>query len=185
LGALERAFLLVTASVTATFLQIDMSGVVGNFAESMLYVINFCGGCSGSCTGGIKIFRIVIVFLLIKSYFMRLIRTNAIYVPSYAGRRLTEIDVTSLFAYFLCYGVLAILLSLALSFFDMDFSRAVGAILTTMNNNGPFFGLHKATYLEIASLSSCAKGVLITAMVAGRVEFVIFFMVLMRPFWYR
>lgn len=114
---------------------------------------------------------------------MRITKTKAIYIPSYGGKRLGEADVTSILSYFVCYAILALIFTIALSFSEMDFGRAFGAVATTMNNNGPFFGLHKATPMQISELSSFTKYILISAMIAGRVEFVLFFMVTIKSFW--
>lgn len=180
---LEKSFLIITSSITTTGLPIASSEIFGNFIDTILYIVNFIGGCSGSCTGGIKIFRIIILYLLIKNYFMRITKTKAIYIPSYGGKRLGEADVTSILSYFVCYAILALIFTIALSFSEMDFGRAFGAVATTMNNNGPFFGLHKATPMQILELSSFTKYILISAMIAGRVEFVLFFMVTIKSFW--
>ncbi|MDR2781979.1 MAG: hypothetical protein LBB21_06035 [Holosporaceae bacterium] len=181
--SVQIALLTATSSVTTTGISLHLPESFSSFIDAFLYVLNFCGGCSGSCTGGIKIFRWIMIFLLIKSYLIRLVKLNAVYVPTYAGRRLNEIDVTGLFSYFLCYFVFTILASFALTFSDFDFGKAFNAVITTVNNNGPFFGLRKATVAEISELSSFTKIVLILSMIAGRIEFISFFMVFIKQFW--
>ena len=77
---------------------------------------------------------------------------------------------------------LAVILSMVISFSEIGFEKAIGAVVTTLNNNGPFFGLHKAMTMQISSLSALTKSILITAMIVGRVEFVLFFMILSKAF---
>ncbi|MDR0678435.1 MAG: hypothetical protein LBF44_02770 [Holosporaceae bacterium] len=181
---IKIAVLTVTSSISTTGITVQFpESLSTTFTNAFVYIMNFCGGCSGSCTGGIKIFRLIMTFLLIKSYLIRLIKTNIIYVPTYAGNRLDETYVTGLFSYFLCYLSFAISMSLALSISDLDFSKAFSAVLTSMNNNGPFFGLHRATVMEISNLSSFAKITLMMSMIAGRVEFIPFLMIFLRHFW--
>jgi trk system potassium uptake protein TrkH len=181
--SIQMALLTTTSSITTTGVSLRLSESFSPSIDAFLYVLNFCGGCSGSCTGGVKIFRWMITFLLLKSYLIRLVKVNAICVPTYAGRRLNEMDVTGLFSYFFCYIVFAVLASFALTFSDFDFGKAFNAVVTTINNNGPFFGLHKATVAEIAELSPFTKIILIISMIAGRIEFISFLMVLMKSFW--
>jgi trk system potassium uptake protein TrkH len=185
LESLEKAFVLTVSSITNTGMNFIGTDAFGNFMDTILYIMNFCGGCSGSCTGGIKIFRIIMIFLLIKSYLMRLTKTNAIYIPIYAGKRLGDAEITSLFTYFLCYAMLAIVFALLMCYGEMDFGKAIGMVVTTMNNNGPFLGTRMATYAEIAAFSPYIKSILMLAMIAGRVEFLPFFLVAMRSFWSR
>ncbi|MDR1334966.1 MAG: hypothetical protein LBJ19_01665 [Holosporaceae bacterium] len=180
---LEKAFMLMVSSVTNTGMNSTGTVAFGNFMDTILYIMNFCGGCSGSCTGGIKIFRIIMIFLLIKSYFMRLTKTNAIYIPTYAGKRLGDVEITSLFIYFLCYAMLAIILSLLMCCGEVEFGKAIGMVITTMNNNGPFLGTHMATHPEIAAFSPLIKSILMLAMIASRVEFLPLFLIFMKSFW--
>ncbi|MDR1983110.1 MAG: hypothetical protein LBQ08_04950 [Holosporaceae bacterium] len=181
--SIKIAILTVTSSISTTGITVHFPESLSTFTNAFVYVLNFCGGCSGSCTGGIKIFRLIMAFLLVKSYLIRLVKTNIIYVPTYAGNKLDETYVAGLFSYFLCYLLFAIFMSLALSISDLNFSKAFSAIVTTINNNGPFFELQKATVTEISALSSFAKIILIISMVAGRVEFIPFFMILLKQFW--
>ena len=115
---------------------------------------------------------------------MKIAHSRTVYVPVYNGRRLNETYGVSLLGYFACYAALAVIFSLLLST-EMDFGRAFGASITSMNSNGPFIDFHRATPLELAALSPWAKIVLIFAMISGRVEFVLFFIVLLKTFWRR
>lgn len=177
-----KTLMTVVSSVTATGIY-ESSEVFGGFSDIILYITNFIGGCSGSCTGGIKIFRLITLFLILKSYFMKLSNSRTVYVPTYRGRQLDEIDTASLLGYFICYIGLAVVLSLLLSATNIELGKSFSAILTTLNNNGPFFELHKAAPMEIAVLSPFAKVILIFSMIAGRTEYVLFFMMLLKTFW--
>lgn len=180
---LRKSTLTIISSITTTGIAEPSTENFGNIVNAILYILNFCGGCSGSCTGGIKIFRIMLIFLILKTYFIKLTKSNAVYIPSFDGRRIDEFEIISIFSYFICYLVLAIVFSTILSFSEMDFGKAFGSVITTMNNNGPFFGLYKATSLQISALSAVGKSILIIAMISGRVEFVLFFMIASRTFW--
>lgn len=181
LKSFEKSFFATVSSITTTGLQYNNDEWVNN----MLYILNFCGGCSGSSTGGIKIFRIITILLILKTYFIKLVKANAVYVPNFDGRRISEFDITNLLSYFICLIVLAILFSAMLSFSGMSFGEAFGGVITTMNNNGPFWGASKATVLQLSTLSVSSKSVLIAAMISGRLEFVLFFVVISRIFWKR
>ncbi len=177
-----KAFFTVTSSISTTCVPTDVH--FSKFIDSLLYILNFCGGCSGSCSGGIKIFRFMIMFAIIKSYLLKLTRPNAVCIPTYLGKRIEYKDVSAILAFFVCYLVLAVICAIILTV-DIDFGKAFGAAITTMSNSHTFFGLYKATATEIIALSSVSKYTLIFAMIAGRVEYVMFFMVLIKAFWKR
>ena len=181
---IKKAFLAAVSSITTTGIYEQSQETSGNFATSLLYITNFIGGCSGNCTGGVKIFRIITIFFVLKSYFMKIAHSRKVYVPIYNGRKLNETYSVSLLGHFACYTVLAVIFSLLLSS-DMEFGRAFGASITAMNSNGPFIDLHRATAAELVALSPWAKIVLIFAMISGRVEFVLFFIILLKTFWRR
>ncbi|MDR1551361.1 MAG: hypothetical protein LBS14_01635 [Holosporaceae bacterium] len=179
--ATQASLLAVVSSLTTTgcFATQKYSPVI----ESFLYMLSFCGGCAGSCTGGIKIFRLLMVFVIIKGHLMQLTRRNAVYVLTYSGKKLEESDITSLFSYFLCYLIFAALTAFLLAICDMDLGQAFGAVLTSINNNGPFFGSHRATAEELYALAPSAKVILIVSMIAGRLEFVAFAAIFTKQFW--
>ncbi|MDR2107764.1 MAG: hypothetical protein LBO73_04605 [Holosporaceae bacterium] len=182
--SLKTAAAAVISSLTTTGMAVRLPESFSSFADSCLYVSNFCGGCYGSCTGGIKIFRLMMMFYLVKSYLIRLVKTNAVFIPICEGKKINEIDVTGLLSYFTCYLTFALVMSLGLTLVsDFDFGKAFGAVMTSVNNNGPFFGLHRATAAEISELSEFAKAAFVVSMAAGRIEFISFLMILIRPFW--
>lgn len=182
-SVIEKAVLIITSSITTTGLCLDEKEIFAPAIETFVYIFNFIGGSSGSCTGGMKIFRIMMIFILIKSYLIRLINRNAIHIPTYNGRKIEEFEITGLFSYFASFLILSIFFTTLFSASGYNFSKAFGCVITTMNNNGPYIGLHKATANELAAFAVSAKSILITAMISGRVEFYLFFVILLRSFW--
>lgn len=78
---------------------------------------------------------------------------------------------------------LALILSGYLTISDFGFTKSFGAVLTSMNNNGPYFGLTKASPAELAMVTLGGKITLMLSMIAGRLEFVPLFIVPLRSFW--
>lgn len=151
--------------------------------SSFPYLLSFCGGCFGSCTGGVKILRLIIIFSLVRSYLSRIITPNAVYISTYDDQKIEEEHLSGLFSYLGCYIGMALLFSGCLTCSDFDFTKSFGAVITSMNNNGPYLGLLKGTPEELAILTSTGKITLMLAMIAGRLEFVPFFIVLVKSFW--
>jgi len=183
LNEIQNTLFNVISAITTSGISMDITS--GKFCNSFMYLLSFLGGCFGSGTGGVKILRIIIVITLLKCYLSRIINSNSIYIPTYNGQKIEKNHLGSLFSYFMCYLGLAIFLTCVLSYSYFDFTKSFGAIITSMNNNGVYFGLTKASALELATLSYTGKISIILAMIAGRLEFVPFFIVMMKSFWKR
>jgi trk system potassium uptake protein TrkH len=182
--SLKTAMAAVISALTTTGMKVRLAESFSPFIDSCLYVSSFCGGCYGSCTGGVKILRLMVMFSLIRGYLIRLTKPNAFFIPACGGRQTGEKDATGLLSYFMCCLMFALVMSLSLTAAPgFDFGKAFGAVMTSINSNGPFFGLHRATAAEIIELPGFVKAVLIASMAAGRIEFISFLVILIRPFW--
>lgn len=179
---IHRILFNVVSSITTTGINVDDNN--GKFS-SFTYLLNFFGGCFGSGTGGIKILRCILVFSLVRSYLAKLTDPSAVCIPTYNGQKVDISHLNSLFAYFSLYVVFVLLLSICLTISDFDFGKSFGAIITSVNGNGPYFGMIKALPTELASITSAGKIVLLLSMLAGRLEFIPFFVIITKRFWKR
>lgn len=177
---IHKSLFNVLSAITTNGMTIEGTD---SFSNSFMYLLNFLGGCFGSGTGGIKILRCIVVFTLIKSYLSKVINPNALYIPTYNGQKIETSHLSGLFVYFSCYMCLALILSGCLTISDFGFTKSFGAVLTSMNNNGPYFGLTKASPAELATVTLGGKITLMLSMIAGRLEFVPLFIVPLRSFW--
>lgn len=175
-----KALFNVISAITTNGMTI---GGTDNFSNSFMYLLNFLGGGFGSCTGGVKILRYIIVFTFIRSYLANIVNPNALYIPTYNGQKVETSHLSGIFVYFCCYICLALILSSCLTISDFGFTKSFGAVLTSMNNNGPYFGLIKALPTELETITLCGKITLMLSMIAGRLEFVPLFIVPLKSFW--
>ncbi len=77
----------VTSVVTTTgFASTDYSLWGGPFAVVVFLFITFVGGCSGSTSGGMKIFRFQLSMLLLREQVRRLLHPHAVFARNYNGR---------------------------------------------------------------------------------------------------
>ena len=76
--ALTQATFNVVSVVTTTGYSSDDYAVWGQFAFGVFFILTFIGGCSGSTTGGIKVYRFIIVFQALRRAFARLVYPNAV-----------------------------------------------------------------------------------------------------------
>ncbi|MEM8664372.1 MAG: TrkH family potassium uptake protein, partial [Pseudomonadota bacterium] len=75
--AITQSAFNVVSVVTTTGYSSDDYAVWGPFAFGVFFILTFIGGCSGSTTGGIKVYRFIIAFQALRRAFTRLVYPNA------------------------------------------------------------------------------------------------------------
>ncbi len=154
------------------------SGAVGTF-----FVLMFLGGCTGSTTGGIKMFRLQVMLITARNYIKQLMSPNRIVVASYQGKQITADIATSVLAYLSVMFASVMLFTVALSFFDLDFITSLSGALTSLSNVGPALGSTIGPAGTFGSLPDGAKIILVIGMLLGRLEFFTVLVVFSRDFW--
>ncbi|HKU94236.1 MAG TPA: TrkH family potassium uptake protein [Vineibacter sp.] len=178
----HAAFNVVSVVTTAGFASADYA-LWGNLAIGVFFGLLFVGGCTGSTTGGIKIFRFEVMARLLRSYFLQLLYPRGVFPRVYGGRPLSDEVVGSVVMffslYFVCYGVLTI----ALMAFDLDFLTSASAAVAALSNVGPGLGPIIGPAGTFAALPDAAKWLLCFAMLLGRLELFAVLILFVPSFW--
>jgi trk system potassium uptake protein TrkH len=181
-AARQSAFNVVSIVTTTGFATTDYT-LWGNVAIGVFFGLTFVGGCTGSTSGGIKIFRFEVMAKVLRSYLRQLIYPKGVFKRMYAGRLLPEDVVASVvvfFAFFfMCYSALTIILMA----FDLDFLTSASAAVTALANVGPGLGQTIGPAGNFASLPDAAKWLLAFTMLLGRLELFTVLVLLFPPFW--
>ncbi|WP_244266904.1 TrkH family potassium uptake protein [Polycladidibacter stylochi] len=146
-------------------------------------LLKFVGGCTGSTTGGIKIFRFLVFFGTVKAHLRRMVRPNRIIAVSYGPTRLTPELTFSVLAFLVVYLGTVGILTLILSTFHLDLVTAVSAAATSVGNVGPGLGPVIGPAGSFASLPDTVKWILSAAMLLGRLELFTVLVLLDPDFW--
>ena len=182
LRVIESAFN-VTSIVTGTGYTNADYGKWELGANAFFFAIMFIGGCAGSTSCGIKIFRFQVMFETIKQHMSRIFYPNGIFVMRFNGQSIDEgvsAAVMNFFAvYFLLFGVFAILLNLT----GLDFLTAMSAAGTAISNVGPGLGDQIGPASTFKDLNDTAKWILSAAMLTGRLELFTVLVLLVPRFW--
>ncbi len=155
----------------------------GTFAFGAFYFLTFVGGCTGSTSGAIKIFRFQVLHAIASQQLARLLAPHRVTVPRVQGKEITEEIAISVLSFFFFYAITFALLALALGLFGLDPVTALSGATTTVGNVGPGLGDVIGPAGNFASLPNGAKWVLSAGMLLGRLEFVTVFVLLTRSFW--
>lgn len=175
-------FNVVSIVTTTGFVNTDYT-TWGPFAIGVFFLLMFVGGCSGSTSGGIKIYRLQVAWLLTRAHLQHLISPNRIVTLLYNGRRLPEDVPFSVVAFLALYMATIGMFTVVLAAMGLDLLTALSSAAAAVSNVGPGLGDIVGPAGTFATLPDGAKWVLSFAMLLGRLE-LFTVLVLFRPeFW--
>ncbi len=155
----------------------------GNFAIPVFFFIMFIGGCAGSTTCGIKIFRFQVLYAAAKTQFQNLAQPHGVFIPYYNHRPIPEEVIGSVLSFFFVFFFTYTLLAIALAFLGLDFITSVSAAASAISNVGPGLGPVVGPDGNYASLPAAAKWILSIGMLLGRLELFTVMVLFTRAFW--
>jgi len=155
----------------------------GSFPITIFLALMFIGGCAGSTTCGIKIFRIQILYLFILNQLKKIIYPKGVFLIKYDQNSVDERFIASIisfiFFYFMIFFVLAALLSLT----GLDFITALSGAATSISNVGPGLGPIIGPNGDFSSLPDISKWILTVGMILGRLELFAILVLFLPSFW--
>ena len=155
----------------------------GNFAIPVFFFIMFIGGCAGSTTCGIKIFRFQVLYAAAKTQFQNLAQPHGVFIPYYNHRPIPEEVIGSVLSFFFVFFFTYTLLAIALAFLGLDFITSVSAAASAISNVGPGLGPVVGPGGNYANLPAAAKWILSIGMLLGRLELFTVMVLFTRAFW--
>jgi len=182
-NALTLACFNLVAIITTTGYASGDYQAWGPVALVVFFFCMFVGGCSGSTSGGIKVFRIQIFYGLVKEQVLTAIHPRAIISRRYNHRLISsEIIASSISYMFLMMGSM-LMIALILAFTGLDLVTSLSGAITAVMNVGPGMGDIIGPAGNFSSLSSTAKFALCAGMLLGRLEFLTILVLFTPAFW--
>ena len=173
----------ITSILTGTGYSSNNFSNWGSFGTVIMMIIMFIGGCAGSTTGGIKVFRLQLLFRGAKTQIKSLTQPHGVFVTSFNGRTVTDETFNSIMGFFFMYILTFIFASIALSFFNLDFLTSFSAAASAISNVGPGLGNLIGPNSNYNEIPDGAKWILSLTMLVGRLELYTFLVILSLSFW--
>ncbi|RUA14407.1 MAG: potassium transporter TrkH [Alphaproteobacteria bacterium] len=155
----------------------------GKFPLIFFLFLMFIGGCAGSTTCGIKIFRFQILGLFILNQIKKLIYPHGIFPMKYNNEKISNPFIysimTFIFLYFFIFFILAALLSLN----GLDFVTALSGSASAISNVGPGLGDVIGPNGNYSDLPNFSKLSLSLGMLLGRLELFAVLVLFFPSFW--
>ena len=181
--AIRYSLFNVTSILTGTGFVTAEYDMWGTPIILVFLFITFIGGCAGSTTCGIKIFRLQIIYYNSKETIGKLISPNRVINKKYNGEHISQEITQSVITFLFIFIVTFIILSALLSFTGLDLITSFSAAATSISNVGPGLGSMIGPSYNFYEISDIGKWLLSAGMLAGRLEFLTLIVVFNRAFW--
>lgn len=152
-----------TGFITADFAQWPQ------FSQNILLFCMFFGSCAGSTGGGLKASRVLILGKAAYTSLLDILHPHSVQVIRFNGKKMSGEETNAVVRYFLIYVLIFLLALLVISAdgIGISFEGSFSAVLSCLNNAGPFFVNAFGGYESFSALS---KIVFMLLMLIGRLE---------------
>nr|WP_241008942.1 TrkH family potassium uptake protein [Aggregatibacter actinomycetemcomitans] len=150
------------------------------FLPILLLFASCIGGCAGSTGGGLKVVRVLVLYLQAKRELKRLIHPNLVYPIKLGKRVLDERVIQSIWAFFSAYLLVFVICLLGVISCGVETFDAFNTVIACLNNVGPALGAVSSNFVGIPD---SAKWILTLAMVCGRLEIFSLLVLFTPAFW--
>ncbi len=182
-SGLRQALFNVTSILTGTGYATASYDQWGPGAVGFFFAIMFIGGCAGSTSCGIKIFRFQVLFQNIVQHLKRIIHPNGIFVKRFNGVPLSDTVSAAVMSFFFLYVALFLVAAVALSLTGLELTTAFSAAGSAISNVGPGLGPEIGPASTYQDLGATAKWILIATMLTGRLELFTVLVLFAPRFW--
>jgi trk system potassium uptake protein TrkH len=173
------SFQVISAMTTTGFTTANFYTWPG-FLPVLLICIAFIGGCAGSTAGGMKVYRIILLYRQSIREIQRLIHPHAVIQIKIGGQKTSDTVISAVWGFFFLYIANFAVMTMMLTATGLDAETSYSAVGACITNMGPALGNAGANY---ASLNDTAKLVLCAAMLMGRLEIYTLLVILSPAFW--
>ena len=155
----------------------------GNFPLIFFLLLMFIGGCAGSTTCGIKVFRVHMLYFFLKNQLLKIIYPRAIINLKYNNDIVQDKLIASIISFIYLYIIIFFVISALLTLTGLNFITAVSGAASSISNVGPGLGNEIGPNSNYANLPAVSKWILSTGMILGRLEIFAILVIFLPSFW--
>ena len=155
----------------------------GGFPLILFLGLMFIGGCAGSTTCGIKIFRIQILYSFVVNQLKKIIYPKGVFILKYNQNAVDNNFVASIISFIYMYLVIFFIITALLSLTGLDFITSISGAATSISNVGPGLGSVIGPNGNFSTLPDISKWILAVGMILGRLELFAILVLFLPSFW--
>ena len=175
-------FNIIAAMTTAGIYTADYT-TWGSWAVIAFLVMFLHGGCTGSTTGSIKIFRWQVVFSFLKLHIKKSLSPNQVVMMKIGDKIIHDNIAFSVFALVLSFLLAIVFFTAVLCFCGVDFMTAFGAVIANITGVGAGLTSNIGPNGSFSFFSPFVKYILSFVMVLGRLEVITVVILLSKIKW--
>ena len=155
----------------------------GKFPLIFFLFLMFIGGCAGSTTCGIKIFRFQILGHFIINQIKKLVYPRGVFLIKYNNEKINDTFIYSIITFIFLYFFIFFILAALLSVNGLDFITAISGSASAISNVGPGLGDVIGPNGNFSDLPNFSKLSLSLGMLLGRLELFAVLVLFFPAFW--
>jgi len=176
------AFHVVSITTTTGFVAADYTAW-GPGPVVLFFILTLVGGCTGSTSGGLKIFRFEILWLSLRTQVNRLFSPRRVLPLTYNQKPVDADVIVSVMNFTFVYLALILVIALGMGMTGLDLETALSGAATAVANVGPGLGPIIGPVGNFAPLQDEAKWLMSLGMLLGRLELFTVLVLLSPDFW--
>ena len=155
----------------------------GNFPLIFFLILMFIGGCAGSTTCGIKVFRVHILYYFIRNQLLKIIYPRAIINLKYNNNKVDDKLIASIISFIYLYILIFFVLASLLTLTGLDFITSISGAASSLSNVGPGLGNEIGPNSNYSGIPDQSKWLLSFGMILGRLEIFAILIIFLPSFW--
>jgi trk system potassium uptake protein TrkH len=183
-AALRRASYQTASILSSTGSVITDYGTWPSFTRTVLFLLMFIGGCSGSTAGGIKVIRHVVLFKQMVNELRRLIYPKGVFSIQLNKKVWRKDVIYGAAGFFFLYLIVVAVTALITAASGIDVSLSFSAALSITSNIGTGFDA-AGPHDNYSTFPNHIKWLFSFVMIAGRLEMWTVFVLFSPAYWRR
>ncbi len=155
----------------------------GGYMLVVAFVIGVIGGCSGSSSGGLSVFRVQVAAKVLAAQIRQIATPSRVNVVKYDGQNVADDVINGLILFITGYVVVIGVMSVAITLTGVDMYSAVWATWTSIGNIGYGFGPMVVRTGTFVDFPNAAIWLMSATMILGRLGLLAILVVLLPKFW--
>lgn len=181
-GLRHAGFNLISVMTGTGYASLNYEGW-GPFVTVLMFFVMFIGGCAGSTSCGIKIFRFQVLFQELRQLVNRVAYPNGMFIKRFNGKPIDDTVSSAVMSFFFLYLLSFVLLAALLSANGLDTLTAFSGAATSISNVGPGLGDIIGPNTTFQQLDATSKWLLSAGMLLGRLELFTILVIFLPAFW--
>lgn len=173
----------ITSMMTGTgYASTDFNLWGGEFV-TLILLLMFFGGCNGSTTCGLKMFRLSIFISTFSNTIKQLINPHGYFNTNVNSRIVDDKKTIEILSYIYLFVLIFFILTFLFSLTGSDLLTSISAAISSLSCVGPGLGDEIGPSSTYQNMSDGFKAIFILGMLIGRLEILTLILICSKTFW--